>query len=113
MSARRAGPPPGGSPNPLLSVLAIAAALIGGLAAADIVHASITVTLIVSLVVAAIAVFALARWPSSQELPQQQREPVPVPVPGRRPAPFQAPCRRRSRRAASLTATRAPIPRSS
>jgi hypothetical protein len=92
MSARRAGPPPGGAPNPLLSVIAIAAALVGGLAAADIVHASITVTLVVSLIVAAIAVFALARWPSPRELPQQQREPVPPgPAPGPRPGPRPGP----------------------
>ena len=99
MSARRAGPPTGGPPNPLLSVLAIAAALVGGLAAADIVKASITVTLIVSLVVAAIAVLAVARWPSSAEVPpQQQRAPIqsghptrPGPVqPGPNPGPNPA-----------------------
>jgi len=89
MSARRAGPPPGGAPDPLLSLLAVAAALVGGLAAADIVHASTVVTLVVSLVVAAIAVFALFRWPSpAPELsaPERQREQVP-PGYGARPGP--------------------------
>ncbi len=85
MSARRAGPPPGGAPEPLQWLLAIAAALIGGLAAADIVHAKIVVTLVVSLVVAAIAVFAIARWPSPRpELPaaEQRTQQLPARPPG-------------------------------
>jgi hypothetical protein len=104
MSTRHAGPSPGGSPNPLLSVLAIAAALVGGLAAADIVKASITVTLIVSLVVAAIAVFALARWPGPPQLPAAREErpgqlqprppgPGPAPNPVTRPLPQPGPPR--------------------
>jgi hypothetical protein len=87
MSPRRAGPPSGGAPSPLLSLLAVAAALIGGLAAADIVHASTVVTLVVSLVVAGIAIFALFRWPSSPvpiergDHDGSRRAPVPPPDP--------------------------------
>ena len=93
MSARRADPPSGGAPEPLLWLLAVAAALVGGLAAADIVHAKIVVTLVVSLVVAAIAIFAISRWPSPRpELPAaeqrtQQLPGLPAGPPGSRPAP--------------------------
>jgi hypothetical protein len=102
VSARRADPPSGGAPEPLLWLLSVAAALVGGLAAADIVHAKIVVTLIVSLVVAAIAVFAVSRWPSPRpELPaaeqRTQQLPAPPPAPWQtsgqatRPAPQPAP----------------------
>jgi hypothetical protein len=68
MSARRAGPPHrSGSPEALLSLLVILAALVGGLAAAEIVHTSIVITLVVSLVAAALAIFGLYRWPSPAE----------------------------------------------
>jgi hypothetical protein len=106
MSARRAGPPPGGAPNPWLLAVAVLAALVGGLAAADIVHSSITVTLIVSLIVAAVAVFAIIRWPSppAELSPQQPRQPVhggltppgplPPPNPISRPLPQPVPPQR-------------------
>jgi hypothetical protein len=105
VSARRAGPPPSGAPNPWLLVVAVLAALGGGLAAADIVHSSTTFTLIASLVVAVVAVFAIIRWPSPPaELPPQQLRqpvhggptpagPVPPPNPVTRPLPQQAPPR--------------------
>jgi hypothetical protein len=93
MSARRAGPPPGGAPDLWLLLVAALAALGGGLAAADIVHAKIVVTLVVSLVVAAIAIFAISRWPSPRlELPAAEQRPQQLPgrpagPPGSRPAP--------------------------
>jgi hypothetical protein len=90
MSARRAGPPPGGPPEPLLLLLVIAAALVGGLAAAEIVHPRIVITLVVSLVAAGIAIFALFRWPKPAELSAPERrpgqvrpDPAPSPVPAR------------------------------
>ncbi len=80
MSARRAGPPPGGGTAELvLSLVVIVAALLGGLAAAGIVHTSVLKTLVACVVVAAIAIFALFRWPTKPaELPaaEQRREPV-------------------------------------
>jgi hypothetical protein len=93
MSARRADPPSGGASEPLQWLLAVAAALVGGLAAADIVHAKIVVTLVVSLVVAAIAIFAISRWPSPRpELPAAEQRTRQLPArppgpPGSRPTP--------------------------
>ena len=95
MSARRAGPAPGGSPEVLWSLLVIAAALVGGLAAAEIVHTFIAVTLIVSVAAAAIAIFALIRWPGPAPIQESEagpsrRPPVP-PGPGTRPVPGPRP----------------------
>lgn len=56
-------PAPGRRPDAVWSLLVIAAALVGGLAAAALVHTSIVITVIVSVAAGAIAVFAVARWP--------------------------------------------------
>jgi hypothetical protein len=54
-----------GTPPPLpWAVLVIAAALIGGLAAAELVHVSLAVAVAVSIIAGAIAVLAAARWPA-------------------------------------------------
>jgi len=58
---------PGGPPSAVWSLLVIAAALIGGLAGAEIEHTSLIITLIVSLAVGVIAVLAVARWPGRPE----------------------------------------------
>jgi hypothetical protein len=50
-------------PGVAWSLLVIAAALVGGLAGADLEHTSLVITVIVSVAAGAIAVFAVARWP--------------------------------------------------
>jgi hypothetical protein len=54
---------PGSSPQFLWMLPVIVAALIGGLAAAALVHASLAIAVAVSVVVGAIAIFAAYRWP--------------------------------------------------
>ena len=76
------------------ALLVIAAALIGGLAAATLVHASLVVAVIVSVVIGAIGVLVVFRSPArSPELTAPPRPPCrgpPAPAPTgplRRPAP--------------------------
>ena len=62
----QAGPGPAPSSGPVQfgwALLVIAAALIGGLAAATLVHASLTIAVIVSVVAGGIAVVAVFRSP--------------------------------------------------
>ena len=74
---RRQGPEPVGpaqvGPDPLAQIgwalLVIAAALIGGLAAATLVHTSLTITVIVSVVVGGIAVLVVFRSPARPPQP--------------------------------------------
>ncbi|HTQ95034.1 MAG TPA: hypothetical protein VMK84_36625 [Streptosporangiaceae bacterium] len=63
---RRPGPepPPGGSALVGWAALVIAAALIGGLAAAALVHASLVIAVAVSVVIGAIGVVVLIRSPA-------------------------------------------------
>jgi hypothetical protein len=63
MGGRR--PTPDRRPNPAWSLLVIAVALIGGLAAAALVHESLVITVIVSVAVGAVTVLAVARWPGT------------------------------------------------
>ena len=74
---RRQGPEPAGpaqvGPDPLAQIgwalLVIAAALIGGLAAATLVHASLIIAVIVSVVAGGIVVLAVFRSPARQTQP--------------------------------------------
>ena len=59
-----ADPSPAGPAQLGWALLVIAAALIGGLAAATLVHTSLTITVIVSVVAGGIAVLAAIRWPA-------------------------------------------------
>jgi hypothetical protein len=61
---RRPGPEPAGAAQVGWALLMIAAALIGGLAAAALVHTSLTVAVIVSVVAGGIAVLAAFRSPA-------------------------------------------------
>ena len=65
---RRPGPesPPAGPGQLGWALLVIAAALIGGLAAAALVHASLVIAVIVSLVIGAIGVVVVLRSPARQ-----------------------------------------------
>jgi hypothetical protein len=64
---RHDGPPgTGRAPDLPWVLLVIAAALIGGLAAAELVHASLAIAVPVSAVLGGIAAFAAARWPARQ-----------------------------------------------
>ena len=74
---------PGPAPQLLWALPVIVAALIGGLAAAALVHVSLAVALAVSVVIGGIAVFAVSRWPGPQQSQQTQAPPVPQasPVP--------------------------------
>jgi hypothetical protein len=88
------GPPPPGPAQFGWALLVIAAALIGGLAAATLVHVSITIAVIVSVVAGGIGVAALFRSPArSPELMaggQQDEETGQYPIRGR-PAPSVPP----------------------
>ena len=61
---RRQNPEPAGPAQLGWALLVVAAALIGGLAAATLVHTSITIAVIVSLVAGGIAVLAMFRSPA-------------------------------------------------
>ena len=61
---RRPGPEPAGPAQVGWALLVIAAALIGGLAAAALVHTSLTIAVIVSVVAGGIAVLAVFRSPA-------------------------------------------------
>ena len=61
---RRPGPEPAGPVQVGWALLVIAAALIGGLAAAALVHTSLTIAVIVSVVAGGIAVLAMFRSPA-------------------------------------------------
>jgi hypothetical protein len=66
---RRRGSEPAG-PGPAQfgwAVLVIAAALIGGLAAATLVHASVVVAVVVSVVVGGVALLVAFRWPAAPQ----------------------------------------------
>jgi hypothetical protein len=58
------GPSPVGPAQLGWALLVIAAALIGGLAAATLVHTSLTIAVIVSVVAGGIAILAAFRWPA-------------------------------------------------
>ena len=61
---RRQNPEPAGPAQLAWALLVVAAALIGGLAAATLVHTSVTIAVIVSLVAGGIAVLAMFRSPA-------------------------------------------------
>ena len=61
---RRPGPEPAGPAQVGWALLVIAAALVGGLAAAALVHTSLTIAVIVSVVAGGIAVLAVFRSPA-------------------------------------------------
>ena len=94
---------PGPEPAPVLgparigwALVVIATALIGGLAAAALVHASLVVAVIVSVVIGAIGVLVLLRSPArSPELtvPHQATMPRTQPRPPGRPAARVLPAR--------------------
>ena len=69
--------PPDGPPEFLWALLVIAAALIGGLAAAELVHASLIVAVIVAVVAGIIAVAVFRSSGRPAELPFAERNAVP------------------------------------
>jgi hypothetical protein len=80
------GPAPGDAPQVLWWLGMIAAALIGGLAAARLGHASLLVAVIVSIVLGVI--FAMIPWPGPPgELPAAERDRARLSPPRRTPAP--------------------------
>jgi hypothetical protein len=84
--------PPDGPPEYLWALLVIAAALIGGLAAAELVHASLIVAVIVAVVAGIIAVAVFRSSGRPGELPFAERNAVPGGrVYGDRPPYDQAP----------------------
>jgi hypothetical protein len=86
VSAR--GRPPDARPRLLWALLVIAAALIGGLAAAALVHVSLAIAVPVSVVAGGIAVFAAARWPARPTEPGHAQHQRPTqPLSEQRPAP--------------------------
>ncbi len=100
MSARGHGRPP----QPVLgwALLVIAAALIGGLAAARLVRVPLLVAVLVSVAAGAITAFAALRWPSPPP-PAPEPRPAAEPRPARRPEfrPDPAPQPRPQREAAA------------
>jgi rubredoxin len=70
------GPQPNGPPPVLWALLVVAAALVGGLAAAALVHVSLVVAVIVGVVAGGIAVAVFrspgrpAQWPAADRAPQ-------------------------------------------
>ncbi|HTX25978.1 MAG TPA: hypothetical protein VME19_03035 [Streptosporangiaceae bacterium] len=74
-------------PGVAWSLMVIAAALIGGLAGAEIEHASLVITFIVSLVIGVIGVLVVARWPGrSAELTDGRHQGLDPGLPRRPPA---------------------------
>ncbi len=91
---RRPGPGPSGSAQAGWALLVIAAALIGGLAAATLVHASVLLAVIVSVVVGGVAVLAVFRSPArgaepadTGSGPAEHADSGRYPATGRRQAP--------------------------
>jgi hypothetical protein len=64
-------PAPGNRPRAGWSLFILAAALIGGLAAAELRHVPLLVVLLVPLVLGGLTVYGLARWPGRQVTPPQ------------------------------------------
>jgi hypothetical protein len=84
---RRPGPELAGPAQVGWALLVIAAALIGGLAAAALVHTSLTIAVIVSVVAGGIAVLAVFRSPARPPEPMAGETQVPATrVPGTAPA---------------------------
>ena len=84
---RRPGSEPAGPARVGWARLVIAAALIGGLAAAALVHTSLTIAVIVSVVAGGIAVLAVFRSPARPPEPMAGETQVPATrVPGTAPA---------------------------
>jgi hypothetical protein len=84
---RRPGPEPAGPAQVGWALLVIAAALIGGLAAVALVHTSLTIAVIVSVVAGGIAVLAVFRSPARPPEPMAGEAQVPATrVPGTAPA---------------------------
>ncbi len=84
------GPVPGDAPQVLWWLGMIAAALVGGLAAARLGHTSLLVAVIVSVVLG--VVFAMVPWPGPpRELPAAERESTRFNPPRSMPAPSQGP----------------------
>jgi hypothetical protein len=114
MSKRRRsrGPEPSGPAQLGWALLVIAAALIGGLAAATLVHTSLTIVVIVSVVAGGIAVLAVFRSPAR---PPELRAGEPededfdrYPAPRRRPAPPAAQAAQAPRGAQSPRSAQSP-----
>jgi hypothetical protein len=79
---------PASSPQLLWALPVLVAALIGGLAAAALVHVSLAVAVPVSVAIGAVAAFAAARWPGKPVSGQDQPEPADLARPAsHRPAP--------------------------
>jgi hypothetical protein len=93
LAPRQAREPVGPSPAQLgWALLVIAAALIGGLAAATLVHTSLTIAVIVSVVAGGIAVLAVFRSPARPpELGSGEEDFGGYPAPHGRPAPPTVP----------------------
>ena len=87
---RSPDPSPTGPAQLAWALLVIAAALIGGLAAATLVHTSLTITVIVSIVAGGIAVLAVFRSPARPSEPAADRNTAAEDV-GRYPAPPRQP----------------------
>ena len=95
---RRPDPSPTGPAKLAWALLVIAAALIGGLAAATLVHTSLTITVIVSIVAGGIAVLAVFRSPARPPAPGpefpaplSQQATLSQQAPPRQPPPTAAP----------------------
>ncbi len=103
---RRPEPSPTGPAQLAWALLVIAAALIGGLAAATLVHTSLTIAVIVSIVAGGIAVLAVFRSPARAPAPAQGEQPPRQQAPPRPQAPprQQAPPRPPAPTAAPPTA---------
>ena len=86
---RRPDPSPTGPAQLAWALLVIAAALIGGLAAAALVHASLTIAVIVSIVAGGIAVLAVFRSPARP--PEPAAGELAAEDVGRYPAPLRPP----------------------
>lgn len=84
-----AGPARAGPSQLGWALLVIAAALIGGLAAAALVHTSLTIAVIVSVAVGGIAVLTVVRSPGRP--PERSARALPDPDSGRYPASFASP----------------------
>ncbi len=80
LSGTRQAPPRPGPASPAQfgwALLVIAAALVGGLAAAAIVHTTITTAVIASVITGGVAVLAVFRWPASPPEFPASRAPLP------------------------------------
>ena len=102
---RRPDPSPTGPAQLAWALLVIAAALIGGLAAATLVHTSLTIAVIVSIVAGGIAVLAVFRSPARPPEPAARAGRR-----GRRPVPRSAPPAAASQQAPTAAPPTAPAP---